>query len=507
MMNVFILAATSFTIAVSLMITGKNDRLQKSLAALCAAVFVSQAAVAFGNYVASDVILKFRHVGTMAIAPTALWFFGYLTRQKSFISEKIFFTFTAISACGAFAVFTPLSEMVYFETVISYYTLFALVLCYVALLWHVNVMPSGTEKRRLFYLIVACPAAWILSSADMLNSWGLNMPVVDGIVFSALLYFILLIVAYPQLLKLHDFFARSLIIIVSTITGAAIFYLVAFFLDGRPPSVEGLLLAAFLIVISFSPMKMILRKIVGYVYPESKDVFTSLYEFDEKLEREKAVMLAEMAPVVAHEIRNPLGSIKGAAQYLKSELSTPEQQELLRVIVEGTDRLNNVVSRFLDYARPYRPDIKSQNINMIIRKAIAIIAANKLAENINIIQALDNRLPGAKVDEQQFMQVVLNIALNAIESMSQGGTLTFRSCREETDAQEEVIITISDTGGGIDKKNVKDIFKPFFTTKERGVGLGLAICQKIIKEHGGSIDVQSVPSQGSTFVIRLKTSA
>jgi signal transduction histidine kinase len=267
----------------------------------------------------------------------------------------------------------------------------------------------------------------------------------------------------------------------------------------------GLLIAAFLISISFSPMKMILRKIFSYFYPESKDVFTSLYEFDEKLEREKAVMLAEMAPVIAHEIRNPLGSIKGAAQYLKEEATTDEQQDLLNVIVEGTDRLNTVVSQFLNYARPYKLNLKSQNINLIIQKATSIIAVNKLVEKITIVQDLDKNLPDVEVDEQQFMQVILNIALNAIESMPQGGALIFHTSGAEPDTEGMISVTIRDTGAGISRKDLKDIFKPFFTTKERGVGLGLAICQKIIKEHGGNISVQSISAQGTLFLIKLKT--
>ena len=200
-----------------------------------------------------------------------------------------------------------------------------------------------------------------------------------------------------------------------------------------------------------------------------------------------------------------MGSIKGAAQYLKEEARTDEQRELLNVIVEGTDRLNNVVSKFLDYARPYQLNLNCQDINMIIQKAISIIAANKLVEKITIIQQLDENIRPVEVDEQQFMQVILNIALNAIESMPQGGTLTFRTYSQRSDAEGMVNMSIRDTGSGISKKNFKDIFKPFFTTKERGVGLGLAICQKIIKEHGGSISVKSIPSAGTEFLINLKT--
>ncbi len=504
-MDTFILAATSFTISVSLMITGRNDRLQSSFSRLCAAVFISQGAISIGNVFHFGFLQKISYLGTLAIAPLALGFFRYLTRTKSLISLRMFILFVLASSCAAVCVFTSLSNGVYFNAVITSYTFFALVLCYAALLWHTNKLPSGNEKKRLGYLLFVCPVALVLAYMHLLNYWGFNLPVVKGIASSGLLYFILLIIAYPQLRELHDFFARWLIIFVNTVTGAVIFYFATLFFNGTPPTIMGLLLAAFLISLSFSPMKMILRKIFSYFYPDSKDVFTSLYEFDEKLEREKALMLAEMAPVVAHEIRNPLGSIKGAAQYLKSEASTQEQQELLNVIVEGTDRLNNVVSQLIDYARPYKLNLKFQNINLLIKKAISIISANKLVEKIAIVQTLDEKLPEVEVDEQQFIQVILNIALNAIESMPQGGTLTFRTSGEALESEGMITVTIQDTGIGINNKEIKDIFKPFFTTKERGTGLGLAICQKIIKEHGGNIGVESVSSQGTVFSIRLKT--
>jgi two-component system, NtrC family, sensor histidine kinase HydH len=502
-MDTFILAATSFTIALSLMITGKKDKLQASFSGFCAAIFISQIAIFLRNIFQSKILLNVEYLGILTIAPFAFQFFRYLTRNKYFLSRGLVIIFILTSLSGAFFLFTPLSKWAYFNTAILSYTFFALALCYIALMRHVNKLPPSTEKKRLSYLLFACPIALIIGNIDLFNYLGFNLPVINGIVLSVLLYFILLIIAYPQLRELHDFFVRALIIIINTLAGALIFYFAALFFSSSFPSFTGILMASFLIVISFSPMKMVLKKIFSYFYPESKDVFTSLYEFYEKLEREKALMLAEMAPVFAHEIRNPLGSIKGAAQYLESEASTEEQKELFNVIIEGTDRLNTVVSQFLDYARPYKLDLKTQNINTIIQKAVSIIAANRLAEKITIVQELDENIPEVAVDEQQFMQVILNIALNAIESMPQGGSLTFRTSRMETSAGETISITILDTGSGISKKEIKDIFKPFFTTKERGVGLGLAICQKIIKEHGGLIRVKSIPTQGTVFVIKL----
>ena len=173
------------------------------------------------------------------------------------------------------------------------------------------------------------------------------------------------------------------------------------------------------------------------------------------------------------------------------------------MIIEEVNRLNAVVSQFLDYARPHVSKIQAQDINAVILRAISIIAANRLTGNITISQELQDGLPAVKVDEQQMLQVMINIALNAIEAMPEGGSLTFRTSRIESSAGNAVAITIRDTGSGIGPDAIKNIFKPFYTTKERGVGLGLAICQRIIKEHGGIIRVKSLPGQGSVFFIRL----
>ena len=188
---------------------------------------------------------------------------------------------------------------------------------------------------------------------------------------------------------------------------------------------------------------------------------------------------------------------------VKTEAATEEQQKLLDVIIEEVNRLNVVVSKFLDYARPYTLKLQLQNINTLIRKAVSIIAANELAGKISIVQELSDSLPDVEVDEQQMLQVILNIALNAIEAMPGGGVLTLRTTQIETDGGNAVGIEIRDTGQGMSRETEKNIFKPFFTTKERGVGLGLAICHKIVREHGGLLRVKSVSGQGSVFFIRL----
>ena len=503
-MDTFTLAATSFIIAISLIITGRKDKLQASFVGLCLAIFVFQVGIFFRNIFVSAFWKNIEYLGVLATAPCAFWFFRQLTHNKSILTRGLIVFSVFLSSLAVLSLFTPIPRWSRFDPLAMAYVFASLALCYIALFHYVNKLPRSVEKKRLGYLLYACPIALIICSSDLLHYFSFNVPPISGIILSALLYLILLIVAYPQLHELHDFLARALVIFVSTICGMTIFYFAAgFFSNSQLPSFTSILMASFLIAIALSPVRIILKRIFSFFYPESKNVFTSLYEFDEQLEREKSLLLAEMAPVFAHEIRNPLGSIKGAAQYLKTEAVTEEQQKLFDVIIEETNRLNAVVSQFLDYARPYTLKLKSQNINTLISKVVSIIAANELAGKISLVQELYDDLPEVEVDEQQLMQVILNIALNAIESMPQGGTLTFRTSKIETSAGNAIAISIRDTGQGINKESLKNIFKPFHTTKERGAGLGLAICQKIIKEHGGLIRVKSIPGQGSVFFIRL----
>ena len=503
MMDTFTLAATSFIITLSLFIKGRKDGLQTSFAAFCLAIFIAQISLFLQSLLSAGFWSYVERFGILAMAPLAVLFFLRLTHKKSYLTQGSVALTAIVSAGGIFLQFSPLHAWPYFRTALVAYACIVLVICYFALFRHVWRLPAGTDKRRLRYLLIACPVALLICAADLLGYLGYDFPPITGMVLAALLYLILLIVAYPQLSELHDFLARALVIFASTIAGAFIFYIVAFFFSTDLPSVNSVIMASFLIVIAVTPIRVILKIIFSALYPESKNVFTSLYEFDEKLEREKATMLSEMAPVIAHEIRNPLGSIKGAAQVLQAEAATEEHSKLLGVIIEEVNRLNGVVSQFLNYARPHTSNLRPQNINAIIQKAVSIISANRLTDNISITQELHDDLPDVPVDEQQILQVILNISLNAIEAMPGGGSLILRTSRIESSAGQAVGISIRDTGGGIAPEELKNIFKPFYTSKERGVGLGLAICQRIIKEHGGVIRVKSVPGQGSIFFIRL----
>ncbi len=241
-------------------------------------------------------------------------------------------------------------------------------------------------------------------------------------------------------------------------------------------------------------------------------------------ERDRLAALGEMAAGLAHEIRNPLGAIKGAAQYLNPAYPRADDGELMQVIIEEVNRLNGVVSEFLDYSRPLKPALLPVDLNEILQRTVKLLESQGLPSGVQVKLSLDPELGPALGDAEQLKQVFLNLALNAVQAMPKGGTLTVRSQLlpaafrftqvgrmgsnggDERNADGEgrtLEVRFQDTGGGIPEDARERIFIPFFTTKAKGTGLGLAISQRIVRAHGGSISVESRPSFGSEFIVRL----
>ncbi|QAT84616.1 sensor histidine kinase [Corallococcus coralloides] len=226
-------------------------------------------------------------------------------------------------------------------------------------------------------------------------------------------------------------------------------------------------------------------------------------------ERDRLAALGEMAAGLAHEIRNPLGAIKGAAQCLDPKKLPGEDGEFLDVIVEEVNRLNGVVTAFLDYSRPLKQNFGPTDLNEVVTRTMRLIQ-NDMPPTAELAVELDLRLPRAEGDAEQLKQVLINLVQNAVQALGpQAGRITVRTEKPErfgdlrSAGGEFVEVRVSDTGPGIPADQQPHIFVPFFTTKQKGTGLGLAICQRIVKNHGGSISVQSKVGEGTAFVIRL----
>jgi signal transduction histidine kinase len=513
MMETLTLAAVSLTIAVSLIISKNRTPLYLSFAWFCLSLFVYKGANFLGGLFRYDVLMTAELAGLLAIPPLALSFTRKYLNTQTFLSDRHVACAAVASLCLAVVVYVVSHTDPAFGGIrtvlplfLSGYVWILLAICYLALIVYLRTKAGGVEKKRLRYLAIACPVAAVLMAMDLLAGAAHGFSLHGDFILAALIYLILMIVTRPQLTALHDIMARAALVFVMTCFAAIIFTIVTGWFGRGAAPLSSILAASFIVVISIEPFRQIVKKTLTLIYPDSPDVFTSLYALDEKMEREKSQLLEEMAPVLAHEIRNPLGSMKGAAQYLRSEEEREERQRLLDVIIEEVDRLNGVVSQFLNYAKPFHLNRKIQGLNPVVEKAISIIRASHLPENMVIEQDLHPDLPSVHIDAEQFVQVVLNIAYNAMEAMPAGGTLIFRTSKITGAAGAAVGLSIRDTGEGVRREDIKNIFKPFFTTKERGVGLGLPICQRIIRSHGGQLRVKSIPGRGSIFYIRLDAS-
>jgi signal transduction histidine kinase len=507
-MEIFTLAAVSLIISVSILLRKERGPILLSYAALCFAVFLHKSSQFFGEIVPHVFWQEASFLGLLAIAPLSVAFFQNLVKDRHVLRRRDAAVTALVSIVLGAVSFTPVRERFSFSLVLGTYTLGILLVCLAALILFTARRTSGPEKRRFLYLSAACSAAFLLSLADLFQHLHGAFPPLSNIFIAVLLYFVLMFVTHPQTAELREIMARTLFLAIITVTATLMAWaILLLFARGATPPFTHLMVASFLIVIAIEPLREILKKLIGFLYPDSREFLQSLFAFDEKLEREKSLLLEEMAPVFAHEIRNPLGSIKGAAQYLRSEVASEENRKLVDVIIEEVNRLNRVVSQFLNFARPYQPDLKPLDINRVVERATDVIRANVLSERIAIQMDLRPGLPPVRADAEQLIQVILNIAMNAIEAMPEGGTLTLRTRRIESDEGNTVAVAIRDTGPGIRRDDLKNIFKPFFTTKERGVGLGLAISQRIMRGHGGHIRAKSIPGKGSIFYIRVGISS
>jgi signal transduction histidine kinase len=233
--------------------------------------------------------------------------------------------------------------------------------------------------------------------------------------------------------------------------------------------------------------------------------------YQQMKERDRLAALGEMAAGLAHEIRNPLAAIKGATQYLDPKRLPGDDGEFLGIIVEEVDRLNGVVTAFLDYARPLKSSLVPGDVGDILQRTFKLLAP-QVPPGIEVIIDVVPELPPVACDAEQLKQVFLNLALNSFQAMPQGGTLRvgaglardeLASWREPRFRDDRIEIRFRDSGPGVPADARESIFVPFYTTKEKGTGLGLAISQRIVKSHQGTLTVTSPPGGGAEFTVSL----
>jgi signal transduction histidine kinase len=243
--------------------------------------------------------------------------------------------------------------------------------------------------------------------------------------------------------------------------------------------------------------------------------------FKQMKERDRLAAIGEMAAGLAHEIRNPLAAIKGAIQLIvpsdgasdgaRREPDPEATREFLGIILDEVNRLNGIVTQFLDYSRPIKTTLAPGEVNDILQRTMKLLSP-QVPAGVHVEIDLEPDLPRVNCDAEGLKQVFLNLAINAIQAMPAGGTLSVqtRLARDEIALlrgparhSEVVEIGFHDTGPGIPDGERDHLFVPFYTTKEKGTGLGLAICQRIVGSHGGTIALRSAPGAGAEFVVAL----
>ena len=229
-----------------------------------------------------------------------------------------------------------------------------------------------------------------------------------------------------------------------------------------------------------------------------------LREAQEQLVRsEKLAAIGQLAGGVGHELRNPLGAIKNAVYYIKgkaakSELAQkePRVMEFLDIMDDEINSSNKIINDLLGFSRVGKPSVSPTQIDKVIEDALS---RTTIPEGIELIKKLDTELPQIEIDTDQIHQILVNMIINAVQAMPEGGKLTI-GAREGGKFLE---LEIADTGCGIPQEAVDKIFDPLFTTRAKGIGLGLAVCKAIIDRHGGNIEVKSRVGKGTTFIIKL----
>ena len=243
-----------------------------------------------------------------------------------------------------------------------------------------------------------------------------------------------------------------------------------------------------------------------------KDLTQIRYLEEEMRRREWLANLGEMSAGMAHEIRNPLGALAGAMQMLRQDVGSDEtSQRLMDIAIREARRLDNIITEFLQYARPPALNVAEQDLNKVLADTLDLIQHEARSRTgISIVSRLASTALVAQVDQDQLKQVFWNLAVNAFDAMPGGGTLTIATGLRRVDVagcRADVIeIRFHDTGEGIPKQNFDKIFLPFFTTKKEGSGLGLAQVHRIVELHDGWIKVESEVGAGARFVVCLPRS-
>jgi len=234
------------------------------------------------------------------------------------------------------------------------------------------------------------------------------------------------------------------------------------------------------------------------LYKEQRERFRRMLRAD------RLATIGELAAGAAHEIRNPLTSIKSSLQYLETRCQVETEKKLLGVALQETDRIDGILSALLSFSRPSEIKKERYDLVAILEETLSLLAFQARAAGVEPVTGFPETAVMLEGDKSQIKQLFLNIFLNGIQAMERGGKLSAEILPLDNG---KVLVRVTDTGEGIAEENLDRIYDPFFTTKKGGTGLGLSICYSIVKSHQGNIEVRSRAGQGTTVLVTFPAAA
>jgi len=224
---------------------------------------------------------------------------------------------------------------------------------------------------------------------------------------------------------------------------------------------------------------------------------------EQLVQAEKLASIGEMSAAVAHGLRNPLASLRAAAQLVRRHPTSPSATEHLDAIIEEVDRLDRRISHLLSFSRPAPFHPVSESLPRLIEELLPAVAQPLREQRVELEMAVPPALPQVRVDPMQLEQAILEIVTNAIDAMPAGGRLRIGAFVSDGTGPGEVVVEVTDTGGGIPDHVLPSVCEPFFTTRQEGTGLGLAIAKRYVEQNGGRLEIASRPGSGTTVRVRL----
>jgi signal transduction histidine kinase len=370
---------------------------------------------------------------------------------------------------------------------------------------------SGERRNQLKYLWLSMVLGFGGGSANFLLVYGMNIPILPFLTYMGGLWVGVATYAILRhhLLDLNIVIKKTavysiLVTLITIVYFSSVYVMESLFRDFVGyKSVPWTLSVIALFILIFQPLKNLIQSFIDkYFFKGSQAALAAeLQRAQEELKRvERLKAVGTLAAGMAHEIKNPLTSIKTFTEYMPQKHNDPGfVDKFHKIVAQEVDKINTIVQQLLDFSKPKPLNLRPSDIHETLEQTLSLLNNDLIKYKIKVTKNYDNSLPLLLIDHQQMQQVFLNLFLNAIEAMKDGGTLTISTKSQP----ENTEITITDTGKGIPKKDLEHIFDPFYTTKESGTGLGMSIIYGIIKEHKGEIRMESEEDRGASARIKL----